>query len=115
MLVYNYDNEGIFTRVEICPLDPLENKLHPETGPHYQYPANATTVAPPAYSETQQARWAGQEWLLEDKPIPPPTEVERLASLEAENKLLKAQNQALAERGEFIEDVIAEMAMDFYA
>ena len=46
---------------------------------------------------------------------PPPSLEDRFTSLEAENKLLKAQNQALAERGEFIEDVIAEMAMDFYA
>ena len=50
------------------------------------------------------------------EPVTRPPSVEELfASLEAENKLLKAQNQALAERGEFIEDVIAEMAMDFYA
>lgn len=46
---------------------------------------------------------------------PPPSDGERITSLEVENKLLKAQNQSLAERGEFIEDVIAEMAMDFYA
>jgi hypothetical protein len=45
----------------------------------------------------------------------PSEQDKKLASLEVENKLLKAQNQALAERGEFIEDVIAEMAMDFYA
>ena len=72
MLVYNYDSNGVFTHAEECPLDPLENKLHPETGPHYQFPANTTIVAPPAHSDIQQVRWTGQEWVLEDKPIPDP-------------------------------------------
>lgn len=39
----------------------------------------------------------------------------KFAALEAENKLLKARIQVQTERAEFIEDVIAEMAMDFYA
>ena len=36
------------------------------------------------------------------------------AELQAENALLRAQVQSLADRGEFIEDCIAEMAMQVY-
>lgn len=42
------------------------------------------------------------------------TPEERIAELEEENKLLKAQNTALSDRADFIEDVIAEMAMQVY-
>lgn len=42
-------------------------------------------------------------------------EIEKLESLEAENALLKAQLQAQTERSDFIEDCIAEMAMQVYA
>lgn len=38
----------------------------------------------------------------------------RAAALESENTLLKAQVQALSERDDFVEDVIAEMAMMIY-
>jgi hypothetical protein len=48
----------------------------------------------------------------EEPPVYQPPVMEQLA---AENKLLKAQNQALADRAEFIEDVIAEMAMMLYS
>lgn len=39
---------------------------------------------------------------------------EQMEKLEAENKLLKARNQALSERADFIEDLIAEIAMQVY-
>ena len=38
----------------------------------------------------------------------------KIASLEQENQLLKAQNNALSERADFIEDVVAEMATQVY-
>ena len=44
-------------------------------------------------------------------PIVPPTNAE----LEAENKMLRAQIQAAVDRQDFIEDCIAEMAMQVYA
>lgn len=44
-------------------------------------------------------------------PAPPP---KTNAELESENTLLKAQVKALSDRGEFLEDVIAEMAMQVY-
>lgn len=42
------------------------------------------------------------------------TVAECITTLEVENHLLKAQNQAMADRFEFIEDMIAEMAMQIY-
>lgn len=46
---------------------------------------------------------------------PEPTTEERVASLEAENKLLKEQVSAQADQAEFYEDCIAEMAAVVYA
>lgn len=39
---------------------------------------------------------------------------EQIAELEQKNKLLEAKNQALADRADFIEDVVAEMATKVY-
>lgn len=44
----------------------------------------------------------------------PPQPVKTVDELAAENELLRAQVQALSDRGEFIEDCIAEMAMQVY-
>ena len=46
---------------------------------------------------------------------PQPTTEERVAALEAENKLLKEQVSAQADQAEFYEDCIAEMATVVYA
>lgn len=46
---------------------------------------------------------------------PVPATPKTNAELEAENALLKAQVQAVADRNEFVEDCIAEMAMQVYA
>ena len=48
-------------------------------------------------------------------PLPPPSDSERIEALETENALLKAQLRAQTERSDFIEDCIAEMAMQAYA
>lgn len=45
---------------------------------------------------------------------PAPTTPKTNAELEAENTLLKAQVQAVADRNEFVEDCIAEMAAVVY-
>ena len=44
----------------------------------------------------------------------PPQPVKTVDELAAENDLLRAQVQSLADRGEFIENCIAEMAMQVY-
>jgi hypothetical protein len=38
----------------------------------------------------------------------------KMLQLEEENNLLMMQNQAITERSDFLEDVIAEMAMEVY-
>lgn len=43
-----------------------------------------------------------------------PPELTEMEQLQQENLLLKAQNNALSERADFIEDIIAEMAMQVY-
>ena len=45
----------------------------------------------------------------------PPTTEERVAKLEAENKLLREQMSAQADQAEFYEECIAEMAAIVYA
>lgn len=47
--------------------------------------------------------------------LPKPAIPKTNAELEQENKLLKAQLNAATERSDFIEDCIAEMAMQVYA
>ena len=44
----------------------------------------------------------------------PPVREKATSTLLEENTLLKAQIQAVSDRGEFVEDVIAEMAMQVY-
>lgn len=46
---------------------------------------------------------------------PEKTKSDRILELENENALLKAQLQAQTDRSDFIEDCIAEMAMQVYA
>ena len=52
---------------------------------------------------------------LPEPAAPEPTTEERVAALEAENKLLKEQVSAQADQAEFYEDCIAEMATVVYA
>jgi len=78
-----------------------------DKGPYIAY--WGLDVPQPTESELQAA-W---EAYLEAEANKPPdlTEVEQL---QKENQLLKAQNNALSERADFIEDIIAEMAMQVY-
>jgi predicted RNA-binding protein Jag len=46
--------------------------------------------------------------------VDPDSPQAKLLQLEEENNLLKMQNQAITERSNFLEDVIAEMAMEVY-
>ena len=48
-------------------------------------------------------------------PPPPPTTEERVATLESENAMLKAQVSAQSDQMDFYEDCIAEMAAVVYA
>ncbi len=50
----------------------------------------------------------------EENQDPVTKEEEKIQTLEKENKLLKAQIQAQSDRADFIEDCIAEMAIQVY-
>lgn len=50
-----------------------------------------------------------------NQPEPVPSIPEEVEALKNENFLLKAQIQAMSDRNDFIEDCIAEMAMQVYA
>ncbi|OMF88959.1 XkdW family protein [Paenibacillus sp. FSL R7-0337] len=58
-----------------------------------------------------QAAWVAYQEAEANKP-PVLTEVEQL---QQENMVLRAQNQVLSERADFIEDIIAEMATRVYS
>ncbi|MGF7049172.1 hypothetical protein J2T13_003680 [Paenibacillus sp. DS2015] len=51
---------------------------------------------------------------IEPEPIPKTPEQLEIDALKKENRMLTAQNQALSDRADFIEDIIAEMAMVVY-
>ncbi|WP_082726764.1 XkdW family protein [Paenibacillus riograndensis] len=57
-----------------------------------------------------QAAWEAYQEAEANKP----PELTELEQLQKENLLLKSQNNALSERADFIEDIIAEMAMRVY-
>lgn len=63
-------------------------------------------------AELVQVKQYGAEWWFILREIPA-DELERRRLVE-ENELLRAQVKALSDRGEFIEDCIAEMAMQVY-
>ena len=80
------------------------NGLHTEEGiPRYKLGGNT------AQERTEEEIQADRDAIPE--PVIPPTNAE----LEAENKMLRAQLQAATNRQDFIEDCIAEMAMQVYA
>lgn len=62
----------------------------------------------------------GNFLIFSETPMEPPrvyvsVPLEELEALEQGASLLKAQNNALSERADFIEDIIAEMAMMVYS
>ncbi|MEK4004250.1 XkdW family protein [Paenibacillus sp. FSL H3-0333] len=79
-----------------------------ERGPHI---AVWKLDAPQPTEAELQAAWEAYQEAEANKP-PVLTEMEQL---QQENLLLKAQNSALSERADFIEDIIAEMATKVYS
>lgn len=105
--------------MELITLKDVENMyLETEHGlftPLYTYEKyDIETETYQGFNITKSAEEVYNEWLEnKDKPvIQQPTEVE---VLQQENKLLKAQVQALNDTTEFHEELIAEMAMILYA
>lgn len=56
-----------------------------------------------------------EEFTPTTKPIELTEEQKQIIQLQQENSLLKAQNQALSDRTDFHEELIAEMAMIIYS
>ena len=75
---------------------------------------NSEAEALEFYANAQDYMYKDGLWELDplpsEEPEPSPLEV-----LQSENKLLKAQVQALSDREEFQDDLIAELAMIAYA
>ncbi len=67
-----------------------------------------------AYVPEGNPKWRERTPEEMDADYVPPQPVKTVDELAAENELLRAQVQALSDRGEFIEDCIAEMAMQVY-
>ncbi|MEK3900751.1 XkdW family protein [Paenibacillus sp. FSL R7-0179] len=67
--------------------------------------------APQPTEAELQAAWEAYQEAEANKP-PVLTEMEQL---QQENMMLRAQNQALSERADFIEDIIAEIATQVYS
>lgn len=67
-----------------------------------------------AYVPDGDPKWRERTQEEIDADYVPPEPVKTVDELAAENDLLRAQIQALSDRGEFIEDCIAEMAMQVY-
>ena len=63
---------------------------------------------------TEYVRYTAEELAVMAAALAKPTAEQRAAALEKENVRLKAQVQALSDRGEFMEDCLAEMAAVVY-
>lgn len=63
---------------------------------------------------TEYVRYTAEELAAMAAVLAKPTAEQRAAALEKENVRLKAQVQALSDRGEFMEDCLAEMAAVVY-
>lgn len=77
MKIFNYDSNGIFideTNAEESPLEPGV----------FLIPAKATSISPPAFNDSQVARFVNDVWVIESipKPAPPniPTKAELIAA-----------------------------------
>lgn len=113
-------------------IKPPENGEEPVEGVHYRYGIDYNRLtegedydlvergpyiavwkldAPQPTEAELQAAWEAYQEAEANKP-PVLTELEQL---QQENLLLKAQNNALSERADFIEDLIAEMATQVYS
>lgn len=64
---------------------------------------------------TQETAQQVYERWLADRENPKPQQPNKMEVLEQENKLLRAQVEALTAEGEFRDELIAEMAMLVYA
>ena len=120
------DDQGRITAVNSSAFVPSEwgteidsgfgDKYHHAQGNYFPQPIYTDDGIPRYKLADGQAQERTEEEIQADRdaipePVIPPTNAE----LEAENKMLRAQLQAAVDRQDFIEDCIAEMAMQVYA
>lgn len=96
-------DEGYGDRFSLAQSHYLEKPLYDGAVPRYKLVDGKVVERTAEEIEADKAKLP--------KPVTPKTNAE----LEQENKLLKAQLNAATERSDFIEDCIAEMAMQVYA
>lgn len=96
-------DEGYGDRFSLAQSHYLEKPLYDGAVPRYKLVDGKVVERTAEEIEADKAKLP--------KPVIPKTNAE----LEQENKLLKAQLNAATERSDFIEDCIAEMAMQVYA
>lgn len=96
----------------------LENAYIPQEWWENCFITEDEMIFTPLFNEeglvTKTGEQVHAEWLAnkENPPVPEPTEIE---VLQQENKMLKAQVEALSATSDFHEELIAEMAMKVYA
>lgn len=101
---YQKIDEGMGDKYRFAQVAYFEKPIMNENGIlHYAYVPDGS----PKWRERTQEE-------MDADYVPPPDPPKSNAELQAENALLRAQVQSLADRGEFIEDCIAEMAMQVY-
>lgn len=101
MVVYNYDNEGLYTGPSVPPVNPKQ----PE---QFLKPAMCTEVAPPeGYPVEQIPKWDGSSWSLVESPykIAQDAELARqeeeaaIQAAEAQREIHRQNAEALDENG----------------
>lgn len=117
MIVYLYDFNGLYLDEYKCQLDKLESELQGKEV--YLIPANCTETPPPQAQDSETVRFIDGQWTIEKQPEPNlpelPESKPTIDDLIKENELLKAQIQAQSDRNDFMEDCIAEIAMQIYS
>lgn len=99
---------------DTCEVIPAGWAVVPDTLAVPNFPFGSATVEPCGGVATVTAWVPGVVPEAEDEPTEP-SQAERLAALEAENTLLKAQVAAQSDQMDFYEECIAEMATVVYA
>lgn len=91
------------------------DRYHHAQGNYFPGPKfDARGIPQYAYVRDGDPKWRERTKEEMDADYVPPEPVKTVDELAAENELLRAQVKALSDRGEFIEDCIAEMAMQVY-
>lgn len=129
--VYKIDSNGYYLEpvilypryeeqeVEVTPdpyTDEQNNVIRPksykdvQTVAVYDLPEDCVEEQPPSF---YKARWQDGEW-VEAGQVPEaqskqPTVDEKVSALERENRMLRLQNETIANQYQFLEDVITEM------